>query len=166
MASSLPGNTPQTARLIAGAPGFAVGWQEPVYVPAPAPGAQWVYKVDGRFTERVLSIRMVLTTSAVVANRFPRVQVTDHNGTVVISSLAGQSVAANSSLISNLFTGSSDNANGGAGDTFGDIPSLLIPPGWSWGSTVASMDAADQLSGIVLLVQRYPNDTAVMPVTG
>ena len=162
MTTPLPGNTSQTARLMIRAPGFAVGWQERITLPAPAAGQQWSYKVYGRYVERLVAVTFALTTSAVVVNRFPVVVLRDNNGTVITEVPAGNAVAATSTLTAYLVNGSPGSAQGAVGNTYGFLPELLVPGDWSWGSGVGAMDPGDQLSGVTLLVHRFPNDAAVI----
>jgi hypothetical protein len=162
MSSPLPGNTSQTARLLNGAPSFAVGWQARTIVPAPAAGAQWQRVTDGRYFERVLAITFILTTSAAVANRFPVVQLVDHAGSVVTTVPAGGTVVASSTLNVNLAVGAPAYSFGAAGGTYGFLPDLLVPPGWSWQSATAGMDAGDAYSLVSVLSQQFPNDTAII----
>ena len=162
MTSPVPGNTSQTARLMVRPPGFAVGWQERIILPAPAAGQQWSYRVDGRYTERLVAVTFALTTSAVVANRFPVLLLRDNNGTVITEVPAGNAVAAASTVTAFLVNGSPGLAQGAVGDTYGFLPDLLIPGDWTWGSGVGAMDPGDQLSGAKLLVHRFPNDAAVI----
>jgi hypothetical protein len=145
-----------------GALGYQVGWQEPVYVPNPAAGQPWSYTVDGRYYVRVLGIRFTFVTDAVVGNRFPQVSLMDTNGATIISARAGGTVVASSTLNVNLALNTSEVANGASGSTWGQLPDLLIPPGWSWSVTLGSLDAGDQFSNVVLLVQRFPNDATVI----
>lgn len=152
------------ARLMGGAPGYAVGWQQPIYVPAPAAGANWSHKVDGRYFERLLTVTFVVATDAVVANRVPLVQLLDGNGTVVTAVPAGGTVVASSSLQSYLAVNNPVLAGAASGGSFGFLPDLLVPPDWTWRSQVAGLDVADQISGVVLLVQQFPNDAAMIQV--
>ena len=152
------GNTSSTARLMIDAPGFAVGWQTQVLIKAPAAGANWSYKVDGRYFERVLAVTFVLNTSAVVANRFPAVNVADNNGAIITSVPAGGTVVASTSLSVFLQLHAPAYAFGSSGGTFGFFPDLLLPPDWTISSLISGMDVGDTLTGIVLLVQRFPND--------
>lgn len=154
--------TSDTARLMGGAPGFAVGWQQPIYLPNPAAGAVWSRKVDGRFLERVLAVTFTLTTSAVVANRFPAVQLADSNGKVITAVPAGGAVAASQSLFVNLAVNGPAYSFGNSGGTYGFLPDLLVPADWSWSAAVAGLDVADTLTNIVLLVQQFPNDAAAI----
>ena len=166
MSTPLPGNTSGTARLILGAPAYAVGWQEPVYLADPAVGQNFVHTVDGRFFTRVVAVQFTLVTSAVVANRFPALILSDTNGKTITSVPAGGTVAASSSLFVFLNVNGPAYAFGNSGGTFGSMPDLLVPPGWVWQSSIAGMDAGDQISSIVLLLQRYPNDTAAVSAAG
>lgn len=166
MTSPLPANTSQTARLINGGPSMAVGWQEPVYVPQPAAGATWKYVTDGRFYERVISVRWKYSASAVVTNRYPLLTWRDANGTIVLRSPAMQIiVAGNNSTMNSRFNGYADFGQNQA-EQFSDLPDLLLPPDWSVAGDVIGIDAGDQISGVILVVQRFPSDAAVMPVTG
>ena len=166
MTTPVPGNTSQTARLMIRAPGFAVGWQERIVLPAPAAGQQWSYKIDGRYTERLVAVTFGLTTSAVVANRSPVVLLRDNTGTVITQVPAGNAVAAASTLTAYLVNGSPNTAQGAAGNTYGFLPEILVPGDWSWGSGVGGMDPGDQLSAVTLLVHRFPNDAAVVTAAG
>lgn len=166
MTSPLPANTSQTVRLILGGPSMAVGWQEPVYVPEPPVGTSWKHMVDGRFYERVISVRWNVTASAVVANRYPLLTWRDGNGTVVLRSPAMQViVAGNVSNMNSSVFGYSDFGQNQA-EQFGGLPDLLLPPDWSVAGDLIGQDAGDQVSGVVLVVQRFPTDAAVMPATG
>ena len=155
-----PNNTSQTARLMVNPPGFAVGWQTPVYLPDPAAGAIWSYTVDGRYYERLVAVRYRFATSAVVATRFPVVALQDTNGTVITSAQGGWGVPAGSAVTASLAVGVPVAATATNGSTFGYLPDVLAPPGWSWVANVGAMDAGDAFSQVVLLVQRFPNDAA------
>ncbi|MGH9622517.1 MAG: hypothetical protein ACRD45_22770 [Bryobacteraceae bacterium] len=158
MSTPLPGNSSQTARLMAAPPGFAVGWQEPVYIPDPAAGANWKYTVDGRYSERLVSVRFTFTASAVVADRFPLVHLADANGRVVGGYFAGSNIAASVVQTVTLSPGNQVVSNYGPTEVFGFLPDLLVPPGWAWSSSVPGVDVGDQISAITLIVQRFPND--------
>src|SRR5882762_6611884 len=141
MTTPLAHSSSSSARLMVNAPGFAVGWQEPVAVVAPGAGAQWAHKVDGRYFTRLLAITFTLVTSVP----------------------AGGTVVASSTLNVFLATGAPAYAFGASGGTFGFMPDILVPPDWTWSSAVSGLDAGDVLSGIVLLLQRFPNDAAMIP---
>lgn len=146
-----------------GAPGFAVGWQEALYVPNPAAGADWSHVVDGRYYERLIAARWVLTTDAVAGNRIAGVQVTDQNGRVVIRVTGSGNIAASNAVDINLAVGVGQLGVATFGSSCGAIPDLLLPPGWSWSGFTFGLDAGDQESAVILVVQRFPNDAAVQP---
>jgi hypothetical protein len=148
------------------APSYAVGWQEPVYIPNPAAGSSFTYTADGRYYERVVALSFALTTSAVVANRFAQMYLEDTNGTVITSVPCGATVVASQTLDVFLTNDAPSYSNGASGGTFGLIPGILIPPGWKWVCTVSGQDAGDTVTQIVALVQRFPNDAAVISAVG
>lgn len=163
MQPSNPPNTSGTARLLQGARGLDVGWQQLVQVAAPAAGQQWSYKVDGRYFERLIAVYFTLTTSAVVANRFPLVTVKDNNGVIIATVPAGSTVPATTNLLVSLFIGAPGFAVGTAFNTAGCLPDLILPPDYTWSSSILGGDAGDQFSVVTLLVQRFPNDAAMVP---
>jgi|SRR5579859_1292076 len=156
------GNTSQTARLLAGARGFAVGWQEVLYVAQPAAGAQWSARMEGRFLTRLLAVRYTFNASGVVANRNPRFELTDNNGTAICAVPAGQGITAGSFETVSLAVGIAQTDTGGAGFTYGCLPDLTVPGDWVWGTQTPGMDVGDQYSSIALLVQRFPVDATMI----
>jgi hypothetical protein len=166
MDGPLPGNTSGTARLMVGAPSYAVGWQEPAYIPAPAPGTSWAYTVGGKWYERVVSLYFVFNASGVVANRLIVLQLQDTNGAVICEVQAGGLITAGVFFAATLTSDAPGFDTGAAGHTYGYIPGFLIPPGWKWVATVAGMDAGDAFANIVMLVQRYPSDAVEIQANG
>lgn len=145
---------------------MAVGWQERVRLPQPAAGGGFTYTVDGRYYERVLSIRFTFDTSAVANTRYGFVGVYDADGSLVAEVQAIATMPEGAEARVNLMVGCPVVSMGNGGDSEGFLPDLLLPPGWSWRARVTAEDAADQFSGVVVLVQRFPTDVAVMPVSG
>ena len=139
-------------------PGYAVGWQQPVYLPNPPAGQGWSYTVDGRYYERLLTARWIFTTDAVVANRSVRLSLTDVNGVIVAEVPATGVVAASQVLAVELAVGLSGAAVTVPGVSAGPLPGLLVPPGWAWSARGIALDPGDTLTSVTLLVQRFPND--------
>ena len=163
MQPSLPPNTSGTARLILGPLGYQVGWQEPVYVPNPGAGLGWVHAVDGRYFERVLSVTFIFQASAAVSNRFIQLQYVDTNGNAITTVPASGQITAGVGVNANMSINAPGYNFGTSNLTGGFIPDLLLPPGWAIQTHNSGIDVADQYSGIVLLVQRFPNDAAMIP---
>lgn len=164
MPPGVPANTSGIARLILGELGYQVGWQERIIVPPPGAGNQWSHVADGRFYERLISATFQFTASAVVATRFIRTRLTDTDGRVITQAETGDNVVASGSVTPYLTLNSPTPAQGSSGDTYGYIPDILIPPGWTWGSIVFGMDPGDAFTNITLLVQRFPNDAAAQVI--
>lgn len=162
MTSPLPGNTSGTARLLLAAPSYAVGWQERIYVPPPAAGAQWTYKSDGRYWERLVAVRWNFAASAVVATRFTTLQLKDVNGVILTEVPAGSGVVASTAVQPSLTTNAPGFATGAQFQVPGYLPDLLIPGDWTWGTVTSAMDVGDQFSSIVVVVHRFPNDAAAI----
>lgn len=141
-----------------GAPSYAVGWQEPLYLPQPAAGAVWSHKADGRYYERLISASWLYVSSAAGSTRGPLLQLLDGNGTVVLEVGASPTVPVSSSEQISLIVNLGVSAAMTYSRAWLTLPDLLIPPGWSWQATVINLDPADQQSNIVLLVQRFPSD--------
>jgi len=131
-------------------------------VPAPAAGAVWTHKVDGRYYERLLAVTYTFTTSAVVANRNIVLNMLDSNG-VIITQVPGSFALPASTVASDFFQVNSPSYDFAPGaNTYRYLPDFLVPPGWSWNSSVSSIDVGDAFTGVVLLVQRFPNDAAMI----
>lgn len=160
MTTPLPGNTSGTARLFAGGPSYAVGWQEAIYPPNPAAGADWSHKVDGRYLERLVAVTYTLTTDAVVGSRYPKVVLTDNNGKQVIVSPVYNGLAASSSILVSAWINAGALAQITANGAFTTLPDVLAPGDWVWSSETDGLDPGDTITGITMLVQRFPNDTA------
>ena len=155
-------NVSQAARLLADPPGFAVGWQEVIYLPPPAAGAMWLYTVPGGFWARLVAVRQVFTTSAVVASRNPRIQFQDANNVPVTAVKSGVAVAASSTITTSHVIGSADVGSGATGNVFGYLPNMLLPPGWDVTSVVTGLDPGDAFTTVTLVVQRFPEDAATI----
>ena len=145
---------------------MAVGWQERVRLPNPAAGAGFTYTVDGRYYERVLGIRFTFDTSVAANTRYGFAGVYDADGLLVTEVEAIATMPASTEARVNLLVGCPVVSMNGGGDSQGFIPDLLLPPGWSWRGRITAEDAADQFTGITVLVQRFPTDAAVMPLNG
>lgn len=143
--------------------GFQVGWQQPVYLQSPAAGQFWSRKVDGRYSERLLLATFTLVTSAVVANRFIALQLLDQNNVLITSVPVAGAVVASTVVTPCLQVGGPAYGSGGSGPVNGFLPDLITPGDWTWKTSGFNLDAGDQFSGIVLVVQQFPNDSTYIP---
>ena len=145
-----------------GAPSYAVGWQEPLYLPNPPAGGGWSHTVDGRWLERLVTARWIFTTDAVVANRSVRLSLSDVNGTIIMEVPATGVVTAGTVLAVELAVGLSAAGVAVPGVSAGPLPDLLVPPGWTWMARGITLDPGDTFTAVTLLVQRFPTDAAAI----
>lgn len=158
-AAGEPHDTSEHMSMMLNPPGWAHGWQDRLLIPQPAAGQVWSYQVDGRYSERLVSVRWTLTASAVVANRFPLLQLLDQNNVVVAERWGGGTITASQAISVNLAEDMTIQSNYGGNSVFGPLPALMTPPGYTWKATCQNIDAGDQQSNIVLIVHRFPSDT-------
>lgn len=151
-------STSDRLSILSGAPGVQRGWQETIYPVNPAQGQLFSLTIDGSAWVRLLVINYTLTTSAVVANRFPRLGIRDQDGVNIwIQQLSG-GIPASTAAQLYAAQGLGTLANGTSGLNSSALPDFLIPPGWQIQSQVSAIDAGDQISHIQLVVQRFPSD--------
>jgi len=135
-----------------------LAWTEVVLGTSPAAGANFTVANDSRFASRLLTITFRLVTSAVVANRSVTVNTDDSGGNVVTRSGSGAVVLASTTAFFSF-----DVHKGGAdwdANNFLFIPlaDRWLHSGEAWTIAVTNIDVADQLSQIVLLVERLQSD--------
>lgn len=145
-----------------GAPAYAVGWQTPVYVPDPAAGSSWSYRVDGRYVERLVAATCTLTTDAVAGGRYPKLVLSDNEGRPLVVSPVYNGMGVSSQVVVSAWVGAGALAQITANGAFTALPDVLVPGDWTWALQVDGLDAGDTVTGVTLLVQRFPNDAAVI----
>lgn len=103
----------------------------------------------------VVSLTAKFTASAAAASRVPAFFVKDQGGTVVYQ-YAVATITANQT---GTFTFSEDVVTPAtfatAGNFLEPMPSTWIPSNWSFGTTTALIDTADQWSNISVWIQSY-----------
>ena len=150
--------------LLLDPPGLAAGWQEAIPLPSPAAGAQWSRTVPGPFTERLVTVTWLLTTDAVVANRFPQIQLADAQGRIVVITNAAGTVLAGSTVRPSLHVKCSNIPGNPSGVAPGWLPDVLAPAGWTWSSVTSGMDAGDTITAVMLTMYRFPAAQAGDPL--
>jgi hypothetical protein len=120
-----------------------------VSVPAPAAGADWSLVVPAGSVYELVSVYASLSTSATVANRGARLQLTA--GGVVYLDLAPQAVQAASLTTRYAWAQGMASYSADNGVVTG-LPKLYLEPGWSIGTQTDLIDGADQWSAVSLLV--------------
>lgn len=121
-----------------------------VLVSAPAAGADWSIAVPGAVVWQVEAVTAILTTSATVANRLPRLRLGDGSNTfceIVPQSNQAASIAGRYSYARGLSAGPAVGAANGQNVA---LPKLAMLPAWTLTMSTLNIDATDQWSGIVL----------------
>lgn len=126
-----------------------------VAVPNPGAGLEWSAAVPSGAYWELLSIVATLSTSAVVANRAPRFQVTDEQSNVIDSISGGTITTAGGAARYSLMAGLGATITTGVGSSSLPSPPLLLLPGWSIVSSTVAIDAGDLWSGVRLQVREW-----------
>ncbi|HEY5985050.1 MAG TPA: hypothetical protein VIV12_01520 [Streptosporangiaceae bacterium] len=121
-----------------------------VLVADPAAGADWSVRIPVAESWLVQGLTATLVTSAAVANRAPRLEVTDE-GVIISRFQPGRAPAASQTVRWSLVTGgpSAANTNSTIG-TWGGPTELLIHPGRTLQVITENIDVADQWLAIAL----------------
>lgn len=130
-----------------------IGIQDERRLAAPAAGADWIYRVAGGTWQRILLGAATFTTSGAVANRVPRFSILDGDGNVTYRTAPSVVQAAGAAVVYSLVPGNPALDRTVAGVTSLGLPALWLPAGYQLAVSTAALDAGDQWSGIVLLVE-------------
>lgn len=131
---------------------------------SPAAGAGYKLTVTGAYAERFMAVRFSLTSSSSAANRIVTVDYVNP-GTGIFAS-AGPTAVQVASL-TNLYNGM---VGFGASDwntgtsAFFSLPNWILLPGYQLQINVSGIQAADQLSGITLLRERFQTGPEGFPL--
>ncbi len=158
--------SPMFAMVDPALPALLVGQpitQRTIAVPQPAAGANPATQtVPAGKVWRLRSIFGLLTTSAAVANRIPAVKITDGTNTIAILEGGSGAVTAASSSAGYTWGMGLAAAGGftGGRNCSNALPDLRLLPGYTVQITTLSIDAADQWTGVSMVIEET-NATAV-----
>ena len=137
--------------------GYGLGYQDWVQVAQPAAGNAQTVTVTGENYVRVLAARATLTTSAVAANRVLSLDFINARGVTFVQNGAPVLVTANTS--NQVFEWDFDRTvsewNTGT-PVWVPVVDVFLPPGFAIKFNVAAIDVGDQLSNLVLWIERFP----------
>lgn len=131
-----------------------VGIQNIVKVTTPAAGADWTYTLPAGYFYRIVGGSALFTTSAVVANRFAALQVTDGvnvlytvpNPNAIVTTLA-VALTYSQAGVTAYVAGTKPNGNVPA-------PSVWLPPGYIVSSYTSNIDVSDTYTKVVLWLEQ------------
>lgn len=119
----------------------------------PAAGAEIVDIPNYGDSHKLLSLRAQFVTSAVVANRFPHLQLADRNGNVYWEVVAGTAQAAGTTVTYSWVSGSGAMNQG---TTLVDnlvsmpLPEFWVPEQFCWKTKTTAIDVGDQWQNITV----------------
>lgn len=130
------------------------GYRIDKLVAAPTAGAEWSLTLEGGFLWRVALGFVTLTTSAVVANRFPSFRIRDGDGNERYRGVGSLTAVASNTYSIAYGSGGSSSSQGEGNMESISVPDVGIDGGWSIGSITPGIDVGDQYSSIRLLLER------------
>ena len=133
------------------------GWPRLVKLPNPAAGAAASLVVGGKRTLRVLTAVATLTASAQEVTRAQHLVFKDADGALFFESPSAGAVVKSTAQTSVYAAELGYNTSAATGTAVIGIPSLLLPSGMEVELAVNGLQSEDQLSGVALLVEEWPN---------
>ena len=132
------------------------GYPQVKRISQPAAGAGFTYTASGGAVENVRAIRFQLATSAAVANRTVRLELQDGDATPVLAIEHTAALAASLSRQYSFLTGLGAAIIGAGTRDAMPLPDVFVPVGFSWVLIVGAIDAADQVSGVQVYTEVFP----------
>jgi hypothetical protein len=130
------------------------GWQDRIFGTSPAAGANFSFQVDSRWTARLIGITFTLVTDANVANRSATVDYSQPGRGVVHQDGPSVLQTASSTGVYNGVRGFGPSDWNTGTPAWFNLNGFWLPGSFTIGITVASIQTGDQLSAIVLTVER------------
>ena len=140
------------------------GYTERIAVTSPAAGANATYKVPGDKQHRIVGVNARLVTSATVASRQLTIDYQDNDGNLLISN-GGATLQAAS--LTNDYRFCVDRAVAEwttSSPMFAPLSQIFLDEGWKVVFSVAAIQAADQLSALILVVETFPTGPQGYPL--
>jgi hypothetical protein len=135
---------------------LGIGTTEVFTVGNPGAGNVGSRSVGSGYLERITAMTLVLTTSAVVANRILALVYQNQDQQELVASVAGFAVTASQAVTFGAAVGF--NTTAAVSGTRGQIalPSLFMYPGWRLLLTWSNADGGDSLTSIRGIIERFP----------
>jgi hypothetical protein len=143
--------------------GAGLGVQEPFAPASPAAGANLSFVCDGRGLRRLQTLVLTLTTSAVVAARYLKVEWQGGDGKAYAVAAVAATLAASLTQRYVFAVGYAAQAWNTGTDGFAPLPAVLLSPGDSLVTVVDNLDAGDTLTVIRGTMERFPLDGVGLP---
>lgn len=135
------------------------GFQDVVTVANPAVATGFTFQVDGAYIVRPVIVTYLYTSDANVANRFPVLQYEDGNGSVLAATAPNGAIVASKATLVTFALNLGVNLNALDLVRGGPLPDVFMQPGWLMRVVMGAGAAGDQLSGIRIVVDKFPTGT-------
>jgi hypothetical protein len=140
---------------------FKDSWPELIDLRDSAVGTPNTFRIPGETFVVVSHATVVLTTSAVVANRFVSLDILDGDGTVTFQSMSGTALAASGSRRFSFAPNVSNVVSAVGLSELLPFPDSLLAPGLSLRFAGVNLDVGDQFSAAFLHLIRIPSGFVV-----
>lgn len=138
-------------------------WNQ-LFTPAnPAAGSTFTRLIPGETFERIIHVRATLTASAAAGNRTPFLVILNGDGTEVTRAESALVLAPSATGIVTWGAELDTNSDASTNIATGPRPDGIWPSGFSIGIRWLNIDAADQLLGLSLYMERYPTGPMAYP---
>lgn len=124
-----------------------------VQITTPAAGVEPRTIIPDNTYYRLIAVAFDFVSSAVVANRYIRVDFSDDQQSNFNYSQLPTAVTAGLTTHMSMAVGQGAAVAPQAVRQSGPIPDLILPPGYSWSISVPGIDAGDQVQAIHALIQ-------------
>lgn len=144
--------------------GLSVGVQEPFTIAPPAAGAAAAFTCDGRGLRRLTSLVLTLTTSAVVAARYLKLEWQGIAGQAYAVAAVAATLAASSTqryVFASTYAAQAWNTGT---DAFAPLPAVFLSPGDVLTTVVDNIDAGDTITLVRGVMERFPLDGVGVPI--
>lgn len=133
-----------------------LAWTQLLVIPDPAAGAGISREIPGETYERLDSVRLQLTASAAVANRFVSVDILDGDNALLARIQSTTAITAGQVARLTFLRGIGALTAGGTTEQLLPLPDIIYPAGCEFRVVVGNVDAGDQIASARFVVTRFP----------
>jgi hypothetical protein len=132
-------------------------WYELINLSTPVAGAALTYRIPGETWVIVTIARFTIVASAAVANRYPTVDFLSGDQTAFTRMMSPNALTAGLTRNETFSSDLGGFVTSAGGEEMGQLPEMVLPPGFRVRITAANLDVADQISAASLYVCRLPS---------
>lgn len=144
------------ASLLATPLGKARGYTRMINLPVPLAGQPVKYTVPPDRYQRLVMLYTGFVSSAVVANRFPRLEFRDQDGALFGAFTSIYAIPATDTVDFTWAHGWPSPTSATSADMAFGLPDLVMENGWSINITALALDAGDQFTTPKAVIETFP----------